>query len=125
MEEGRFSSQEISGYAHPERIEALPKEVSWSASLDSVLTEAHLRALRLHHPPRSRSEAPAFVPPPRVKDETKVLHPIYAPYPRYRARKASLPISRVTTDVSSFAREECGFVPLSFGIRKAPVFPLC
>ena len=123
-EKGSFSRREtIFDYVHTERVQALPEEPEWAEPTESFLSESQLRAVRLHHPPRSKSEEVAFIPPPRaVEDGPKVVHPYYAPICHRRADKAYAPLYAAPPKVWTFLHGPFSFVAVSFGTRKMPHF---
>lgn len=71
--------------ASPEYAAMLERRATRLAAVEARrIQDAHLRAIRLHNPPRARSEHYGFVPPPRTRDadEPAVPHPYYPPWPR-------------------------------------------
>ena len=105
---------------HRARIEARND----ADALAAFRAELAVSLPRLHHPPRSRSEAPCFVPPARVRDpqEPAVPHPVYAPI-RHRPARWWAPWNVRVPELSplSVAREGGGLVVLSCG-RRVPAF---
>jgi len=83
--------------------------------------DAQMRAIRLHHPPRSRSEACGFVPPVRVHDDDEplVIHPQY-PIWKHRRRERSMKAARVYVHPEAWivVREAGMVLALSAGLRR-------